>query len=122
MVRPLVFSSQIVTLYMYYPDDAFDGDTVATEVGYKGSSKDFYYESHGNSIEDSELVHRKTICTCQACLQQHIWHCHLTNLFGRPQQNVRIPRSVAYTVPETHTGRTLESFCDQLVKGNKVIV
>lgn len=109
-------------IYMYYPNDAFDGDTVSTEIGYKGSSKDFYYESRGNSIADSELVHRKTICTCKACLQQDISNCHLTSLFGRLQQNVRIPRSVPYTVPETRTGRTLESFCDQLAKGTLVIV
>jgi hypothetical protein len=29
---------------------------------------------------------------------------------------------VEYTVPETRGGRTLEAFCNQLVKGNKVIV
>ena len=56
-------------IFMYIPEDAIDEKIVSVEEGYKGSSKDHYYRSLGNSEETSRLFKRRRACVCQPCLK-----------------------------------------------------
>jgi hypothetical protein len=112
-------------VYMYYGEDAFDDDIVLASKGYDGSSKDFFYGSHGTSINDSELIRRRQTCTCQPCLERRHDDCILSDIFGRINKptKVLIPRPIIAPVQaETRGGETLEDYCSKLVRGQNVVV
>jgi hypothetical protein len=56
-------------IYMYIPEDGICENTVASDGGYRGSSRDHYYRSRGADVEVSRLVRRQRVCGCEPCLK-----------------------------------------------------
>ena len=56
-------------IFMYLPEDGIDETIVSVEEGYKGSSKDHYYQSIGATEEASHLMCRERVCGCRHCLK-----------------------------------------------------
>jgi len=115
-------------LFLFDPSGCFDITIASAEKGYKGSNKDFFYQSHGDAIGDCELMVRKGICGCDMCLKRQYRQCLLRPQTGNhavsfgPVRMKRILPKVECEASNTRVSRNLVSFCDSIRKGDNVIV
>ena len=112
--RPTGLYSADNYVWMYYPDGFIDESITDTDNGYRGSSKDFFYASVGDSIETSNLKRRTRICPCNSCIEMKYDQCEIVSLVGRKPTNVNILAASPVDQIETRGVESLAKYCEKL--------
>ena len=118
-------------IYMFLDEHSMDESIVAAQGGYRGSSRDHYYQSVGVTGEAARLLRRERACGCKPCLQLKSQECELTpanvnvktGTTPRPTSLVIQPLRQSSTTRHTRNARNpLPEFCMSLSVGGNVIV
>lgn len=124
-----------VYVHIFLPDVAIDHAAVNAEVGYEGSSTDFFrrpvFGGSGGNLEATRLIVRHMPCACRVCIVANgtarsvadFTACEMRGELPLPRLVRLRTKALDKSAAEVYTIR-LQTFCEQNLKtkGAKVVV